>query len=67
MNAQQYHDRVLDEARTLVAQGYKIDDAIEQAHRRVQHARRPGPAELAHVVGCVMGQLTTEHPTRPRR
>jgi hypothetical protein len=63
MNAQQYHDRVLAEARTLVAQGVKIDDAVAQANRTVQAVRGPQPTAVSRIMSTVLQQMTGGLPT----
>lgn len=67
MTPQEYHDRVLAEARTLVAQGTKIDDAVAQAHRNVQAVRGPQPTPVSGIVGTVVQQLTGGRPTTGAR
>lgn len=67
MTPQEYHDRVLEEARTLVGQGYKIDDAVAQANRNVQAVRGPQPAPVSGIVATVLQQATAGHPTRRGR
>lgn len=63
MTVQEYHDRVLKEARTLVAQGYSTDAAVAQAHRNVQAIRGPQPTAVSSLIGTALQQLTGGLPT----
>lgn len=67
MTADEYHDAVYAEARALVAKGHTIQYAVAQANRTVKARRQPGMGELAQVVGVVMAQLGSGHPTRTGR
>jgi hypothetical protein len=67
MTVQEYHDRVLAEARTLVAQGYTTDAAVAQAHRNVQAIRGPQPIAISSVLDAALSGLTGRvSPPEPR-
>lgn len=63
MTPEQYHEAVLAQARALVAQGHKIDDAVAQANRQVQAVRGRQPTAVSSVVGTVLQQMTGGLPT----